>query len=153
MGLRIADRFKQDYGHLDASVEVFGHDTGIDEDFEAMRQKDEDMAGGFLPEGYEEEDTTAVKENTHQTSGFFPAANNEEDDSDDGNDPFEVDFNFEVSNKNLRNGGSKKSIDKLIILSNKHLRAQASHIDHNNVRLYKFEHIVAEASFKSVKVK
>ncbi|KAI0890287.1 Rad4-domain-containing protein [Annulohypoxylon maeteangense] len=98
MGLRIADRFKQDYGHLDESVEVFGHDTGTDKDFEAMRQRDEDMAGGFLPEGYEEEETTKVKENkenSRQTSGFFPVANDEEDDSDDGNDPFEVDFGKE----------------------------------------------------------
>ncbi|KAI2467148.1 Rad4-domain-containing protein [Annulohypoxylon bovei var. microspora] len=95
MGLRIADRFKQDYGHLDESVEVFGHDTGIDKDFEAMRQKDEDMAGGFLPEGYEEEEAADAKENPRQTSGFFPVANEEEDDSDDGNDPFEVDFGKE----------------------------------------------------------
>ncbi|KAI1447817.1 Rad4-domain-containing protein [Annulohypoxylon stygium] len=91
MGLRIADRFKQDYGHLDESVEVFGHDTGMDEDFENMRQKDEDMAGGFLPEGYEEE-AAEPEENTRQTSGFFPVANDEEEDSEDGNDPFEVDF-------------------------------------------------------------
>ncbi|KAI1095061.1 Rad4-domain-containing protein [Rostrohypoxylon terebratum] len=96
MGLRIADRFKQDYGHLDESVEVSGHDTGMDKDFDNMRQKDEDMAGGFLPEGFEEEEEAAeVEENTRQTSGFFPAANDEEEDSDDGNDPFEVDFGKE----------------------------------------------------------
>ncbi|KAI0120341.1 Rad4-domain-containing protein [Hypoxylon sp. NC0597] len=91
MGLRIADRFKQDYGHLDKSVEVFGHAPGIDEEFEAMRARDEDMAGGFLPEGYEEEEAVETNENPRQTSGFFPVAD-EEDDSDDGNDPFEVDY-------------------------------------------------------------
>ncbi|OTA83665.1 hypothetical protein M434DRAFT_400640 [Hypoxylon sp. CO27-5] len=91
MGLRIADRFKQDYGHLDKSVEVFGHALGIDEEFEAMRARDEDMAGGFLPEGYEEEEPAETNEDPRQTSGFFPVAD-EEDDSDDGNDPFEVDY-------------------------------------------------------------
>ncbi|KAI0380128.1 Rad4-domain-containing protein [Hypomontagnella monticulosa] len=94
MGLRIADRFKQDYGHLDASVEVFGHESGIDKDWEAMRERDEDMAGGFLPEGYEEEEVVDAKENPRQASGFMPPAD-EEEDSDDGNNPFEVDYGDE----------------------------------------------------------
>ncbi|KAI1462126.1 Rad4-domain-containing protein [Annulohypoxylon moriforme] len=108
MGLRIADRFKQDFGHLDDSVEVFGHDAGIDKDFEAMRQRDEDMAGGFLPEGYEEEEATEVKENTGKTSGFFPVTNDEEDDSDDGNYPFEVDFGKEEKTKAPSSPSSKQ---------------------------------------------
>ncbi|KAI1143098.1 Rad4-domain-containing protein [Hypoxylon sp. FL0543] len=91
MGLRIADRFKRDYGHLDKSVEVFGHAAGVDEEFEAMRERDEDMAGGFLPEGYEEEEAPETNENPRRTSGFFPVAE-EEDDSDDGDNPFEVDY-------------------------------------------------------------
>ncbi|KAI0116900.1 Rad4-domain-containing protein [Daldinia grandis] len=91
MGLRIAERFKQDYGYLDESVEVFGHAPDDDKDFEAMREKDEDMAGGFLPEGYEEEEAAEEKEAPRQTSGFFPGGD-EEEDSDDGNDPFEVDY-------------------------------------------------------------
>ncbi|KAI0845523.1 Rad4-domain-containing protein [Daldinia vernicosa] len=91
MGLRIAERFKQDYGYLDESVEVFGHAPDNDKDFEAMREKDEDMAGGFLPEGYEEEEGVEEKEAPRQTSGFFPGGD-EEEDSDDGNDPFEVDY-------------------------------------------------------------
>ncbi|KAI1381838.1 Rad4-domain-containing protein [Hypoxylon crocopeplum] len=91
MGLRIADRFKQDYGHLDESIEVFGHGPRFDKDFEAMRERDEDMAGGFLPEGYEEEEPAEVKKDHRQTSGFFPAVN-EDEHSDDGHDPFEVDY-------------------------------------------------------------
>ncbi|KAI1656783.1 Rad4-domain-containing protein [Daldinia decipiens] len=93
MGLRIAERFKKDYGYLDESVEVFGHapDDNNDKDFETMRERDEDMAGGFLPEGYEEEEAVEEKEAPRQTSGFFPSGN-EEEDSDDGNDPFEVDY-------------------------------------------------------------
>ncbi|KAI1779681.1 Rad4-domain-containing protein [Hypoxylon cercidicola] len=89
MGLRIADRFRQDYGHLDESVDVFGHDKTADKDFEDMRERDEDMAGGFLPEGYEEEEAAEV-EKPRQTSGFFPV--DEAEDSDDGNNPFEVDY-------------------------------------------------------------
>ncbi|KAI0175825.1 Rad4-domain-containing protein [Hypoxylon sp. FL1284] len=89
MGLRIADRFRQEYGHLDESMEVFGHST-TDNDFEAMRERDEDMAGGFLPEGYEEEEAAEV-EKPRQTSSFFPAVN-EDEDSDEANDPFEVDY-------------------------------------------------------------
>ncbi|KAI1401214.1 Rad4-domain-containing protein [Hypoxylon fuscum] len=89
MGLRIVDRFKQDYGHLDESMEVFGHDRTADKDFDAMRERDEDMAGGFLPEGYEEE--AAAEKNPQQTSRSLPVAD-ESDNSDDGNDPFEVDY-------------------------------------------------------------
>ncbi|KAI1468858.1 Rad4-domain-containing protein [Daldinia caldariorum] len=90
MGLRIAERFKQDYGYLDESVEVFGHAPDNDNAFEAMRARDEDMAGGFLPEGYEEE-VAEEKEAPRQTSGFFPAGG-EEEDSEDEEDPFEVDY-------------------------------------------------------------
>ncbi|KAI1098300.1 Rad4-domain-containing protein [Jackrogersella minutella] len=95
MGLRIADRFKEDYGHLDDTVEVFGHEPGIDNDFQDMRERDEDMAGGFLPEGFEVEEAAEVKGNPRQTSGFFPAANEDDDDSNDGHNPFEVDYGKE----------------------------------------------------------
>ncbi|OTB06283.1 hypothetical protein M426DRAFT_55613 [Hypoxylon sp. CI-4A] len=90
-GLRIAERFRQEHGHFDETVEVFGHDTESDKDFEAMRERDEDMAGGFLPEGYEEEEVAETNENPRKTSGFFPTTN-EEEDSDEGDNPFEVDY-------------------------------------------------------------
>ncbi|KAI1079123.1 Rad4-domain-containing protein [Whalleya microplaca] len=89
MGLRIADRFKQEWGELDESVKVFDHDRGDHEGFAAMREKDEDMAGGFLPEGYEEEGEPAEP---RRTSDFFPPAHDEDEDSDDGDDPFEVEY-------------------------------------------------------------
>ncbi|KAI0013043.1 Rad4-domain-containing protein [Xylariaceae sp. FL0662B] len=94
MGLRIADRFKQEWGSLDEPVDVFGHDRGDDKDFADMRDKDEDMAGGFLPEGYEEEEEEPLRANDRprHTSSFFPAAHDEEEDSDDGDDPFEVEY-------------------------------------------------------------
>ncbi|CAJ2512414.1 Uu.00g054290.m01.CDS01, partial [Anthostomella pinea] len=90
MGLRIADRIRQDYGHLDESVEVFGHARGDNRDVTDMREKDEDMAGGFLPEGYEEEEEEEeVQKEPRHTSNFFPAAQNDDDDDED-EDPFQV---------------------------------------------------------------
>ncbi|KAI1876860.1 uncharacterized protein JN550_000932 [Neoarthrinium moseri] len=85
MGLRIAHRIKEEYGHIQ-DKEVFGHQQNADEGggFEAMREKDEDMAGGFLPEGYEEEDPDEAPK---YSSSYFPGAHDE----DGGNDPFEVD--------------------------------------------------------------
>lgn len=90
MGLRIAARIKEEYGHIEDKVVVNG--PGKDEDeamggFEAMRQKDEDMAGGFLPEGYEEEDPDEPR----QMSGYFPVAH--DDDGED--DPFEIDHGLQ----------------------------------------------------------
>ncbi|KAI1502421.1 Rad4 transglutaminase-like domain-containing protein [Biscogniauxia marginata] len=91
MGLRIADRLRQDYGSLDESVEVFGHERDDDnsKDLEEMREKDEEMAGGFLPEGYEEEEEEAGVEPRH-TSDFFPTAH--EDEEENADDPFEVEY-------------------------------------------------------------
>ncbi|ORY58158.1 Rad4 transglutaminase-like domain-containing protein [Pseudomassariella vexata] len=79
MGLRIAKRIQDDYGHIE-DMEVDGHDGGGEADFRAMQERDEDMAGGFLPEGYEEEDA----EEPEQKSGYFPVAH------EDDEDPFEV---------------------------------------------------------------
>ncbi|KAI0022124.1 Rad4-domain-containing protein [Xylariomycetidae sp. FL0641] len=104
MGMRIADRIRQDYGSLDESVEVFGHDKGEGQDLNEMQQKDEDMAGGFLPEGYEEEEMSGgfvpdghedndAKEQPRHTSAFFSAANHGgDDDEDEEVDPFEVEY-------------------------------------------------------------
>ena len=44
-------------------------------------------------------------------------------------------------------------VDKLLTLANKKLNEQVLDIDHSQIRLYKFKHIVTEALFKSVKVK
>lgn len=90
MGLRIADRMIQDYGHLDESVDVFGHDNeGHNQKGPDIEGYAEEMAGGFLPEGYEEEEDE--KEKPTQTSSFFaaPAAYNEDDEEED---PFQVEY-------------------------------------------------------------
>ncbi|KAI1341586.1 Rad4-domain-containing protein [Xylariaceae sp. FL0016] len=93
-GLRIADRIKKDYGDLDDSVNVFGHDNGEQEGEELyakeMREHDEEMAGGFLPEGYEEEEPgEKPREEPRQMSGFFPSI---DDEDGEGEDPFEVEY-------------------------------------------------------------
>lgn len=88
MGMRIRERIREEYGDVEESTNVFGHsrDTGV-----SMKQptNDEDMAGGFLPEGYEEENQAEAEKNEgggflHKSS-FFPVQDEEDDDgADDG---------------------------------------------------------------------
>ncbi|KAI0442548.1 Rad4 transglutaminase-like domain-containing protein [Xylaria telfairii] len=87
MGLRIADRIRQEYGHLDESVEVFGHEGEDRKD--TTTDANEDMAGGFLPEGYEEEEVENSE--PQQTSAFFTAPETYDED-EEGEDPFQVEY-------------------------------------------------------------
>ncbi|KAK8080535.1 hypothetical protein PG997_008353 [Apiospora hydei] len=98
MGLRVADRLKQEYADVE-DIEVFrrdgkgaqkggGPDDNDDADLRAMMEKDEDMGGGFLPEGHEEDDGDDESKQTHSSS-YFPMGH-EDDDDDDGVDPFEI---------------------------------------------------------------
>ncbi|KAG8416411.1 hypothetical protein J3458_006999 [Metarhizium acridum] len=83
MGLRIVERIRQEYGEVDESVSVFGHSKDVASKphaHAAAATQDEDMAGGFLPEGYEEEH----EEEQHHTSSFFPVGDDEDDAGDDG---------------------------------------------------------------------
>jgi xeroderma pigmentosum group C-complementing protein len=87
MGMRIIERVREEYGNeLDDNPDANNPWTNkkrkeVDIDAEAqariMAQQDEDMAGGFLPEGHEEEEP-----DIHHSSGFFPAF--QEGDEDDG---------------------------------------------------------------------
>jgi xeroderma pigmentosum group C-complementing protein len=79
--MRIAERIERDYGHIQDDVEVSGAAKGRDQP-----TVDEDMAGGFLPGGFEIEDD----DKDHQVSGFFPVAD-EEDEHEDQADMLEVD--------------------------------------------------------------
>lgn len=88
MGLRIADRILQDYGHLDKSVDVIGHGGEKQKNNDADVH-DEDMGGGFLPEGYEEEEPE--KEEPRQTSAFFTTPKLHDEDGED-EDPFQVEY-------------------------------------------------------------
>ncbi|KAK8051965.1 Rad4 transglutaminase-like domain-containing protein [Apiospora rasikravindrae] len=101
MGLRVADRLKQEYANVE-DIEVFHRngkdpqkgggrgddDADDDADLRAMMEKDEDMGGGFLPEGHEEDDDDEEPKQTHSSS-YFPMGH-EDDDDDDGVDPFEI---------------------------------------------------------------
>ncbi|KAK9771262.1 putative Rad4 transglutaminase-like domain-containing protein [Seiridium cardinale] len=89
MGMRIAARIKEEYGHLEDKETVdLGTNGDVKSDdgeggFVKMSERDEDMAGGFLPEGYEEEDP---EDEPRHTSSYFPVAH-----EDDGRDTLEVD--------------------------------------------------------------
>ncbi|GJD00370.1 rad4 transglutaminase-like domain-containing protein [Colletotrichum higginsianum] len=93
-GLRIVERIRQDYGQVDDSVPVFQkgaakavrHIRDADEEEEAnqmdaeeMRMREEQMAGGFFPEGHEEEE---VEQTQRFTSGFFPVVDEGDEDRD-----------------------------------------------------------------------
>ncbi|KAI0817716.1 Rad4 transglutaminase-like domain-containing protein [Xylaria sp. FL0064] len=88
MGLRIADRIRQEYGHLEESVDVLSQGNENRQNAE-IDVHDEDMGGGFLPEGYEEDETE--KHGPYQTSSFFNAPTTHDED-DEGEDPFEVEY-------------------------------------------------------------
>lgn len=83
LGLRVANRLKQDYAHVE-DTEIYNRKTREDADAVAMREKEEDLAGGFLPEGHDEDDEEAAPA---RASNYFPVADGEED---DGDDPFEI---------------------------------------------------------------
>ncbi|KAK3687762.1 Rad4 transglutaminase-like domain-containing protein [Podospora appendiculata] len=88
MGLRIVERIEADYGHMRDDVEVFRRKGSVNDHKmpdAGMGVEDEEMGGGFLPEGYEEPEERA----THLTSGFFPVADDEEGEGVD--DTLEVD--------------------------------------------------------------
>ncbi|KAI0147616.1 Rad4-domain-containing protein [Xylariaceae sp. FL1272] len=91
MGLRIAERLR-DHAHLDESVEeTYGHEGQGAPDGAAFAHDDGDMAGGFLPEGYEGEEPTETKANPTQTSAYFSAPD-PYDEKDEGDDPFTVEY-------------------------------------------------------------
>lgn len=101
MGMRIAQKIREEYGDFDMGVSVFAHskDGGAPAGAPIAKPsepQDEEMAGGFLPEGHagddfggggflpdaHEEDEV---EQGQQTSAYFPtAAADEDDDDDDG---------------------------------------------------------------------
>ncbi|KPM45331.1 hypothetical protein AK830_g1133 [Neonectria ditissima] len=83
MGMRIAERIRQEYGEIDDQISVFGHSRDALHVHPEPEDHDEDMAGGFLPEGYEEEGEEETEEPSHHASSFFPAVD-EDDEGDDG---------------------------------------------------------------------
>ncbi|KAI0433590.1 Rad4 transglutaminase-like domain-containing protein [Xylaria sp. FL1042] len=111
MGLRIADRIRQEYGHLDETVDVLGHDNENQQSAE-VDVRDEDMGGGFLPEGYEEDE--AEKEEPRQTSSFFNNVPTTHDEDDEGEDPFQVEYHndaIETGPAQVQDDISKAELD------------------------------------------
>lgn len=85
MGMRIVERIKQDYGQVDKEADVFGRGSGSRAAVEEVAgEGEEEMGGGFLPEGYEVEDEERT---ASLTSGFFPIV----DENDGVEDTLEVD--------------------------------------------------------------
>lgn len=78
MGMRIVSRIQQEYGQLDEMVNVFGRGDSGNADADEMRRKDEDTAGGFLPDGYEEDEPPIA-----QSSSFFPVVDDAEHEAGD----------------------------------------------------------------------
>ncbi|KUJ16494.1 Rad4-domain-containing protein [Mollisia scopiformis] len=87
MGLRIIERFKEERGDGDDDTDVlnpFANKKKRTEDAEAeaqkkiMDQRDEEMAGGFLPEGFETEEP----EERHPS--FFPVVQEHDDEEEEG---------------------------------------------------------------------
>ncbi|XEV05726.1 hypothetical protein FSHL1_011013 [Fusarium sambucinum] len=83
MGMRIAERIRQEYGEITDDISVFGHARDSSHSKKLASVPDEDMAGGFLPEGYEEEVEEVQEVPAHYTSSFFPAVD-EDDEGEDG---------------------------------------------------------------------
>lgn len=80
MGLRIVERIRIDYGHIEDVTVFAGSKTAAPE--KKVQVHDEDMAGGFLPEGFEEEEEEEDVP-VHKTAGFFPVVDEDDDGEDD----------------------------------------------------------------------
>lgn len=95
MGMRIAERVERDYGHIRDDVVVGGEKDRGD------AERGEDMAGGFLPEGFELEEG---EREGQRVSGFFAVA---EEGEDGDEDMLQVDHGggFEVPSEVDRGGG------------------------------------------------
>ncbi|KAL2760097.1 hypothetical protein ACRALDRAFT_1046606 [Sodiomyces alcalophilus JCM 7366] len=100
-GLRIVERIRQDYGHIDDGVDIHvfgrggGHSVAGDEKRGQLRRgqdeeedEDKDMGGGFLPDGYDDEEEVSPAETgsrpVRHTSGFFPDPDDEDAEDADG---------------------------------------------------------------------
>lgn len=90
MGMRIRERVQREYGDVEEAVDVSRHSRGGKETVttDQAAGEEEDMAGGFLPEDYEDgqhqEDGGG---GFMQKSSFFPVAGGDDDDDNgDGDD-------------------------------------------------------------------
>jgi len=91
MGLRIVERFKGEYGEVGGEEDVLnpwinrkkardGDPEDLEEKRKVMNERDEEMGGGFLPEGFDAEEP----DQSHESSFFHVPQINEEDDQGGG---------------------------------------------------------------------
>lgn len=90
MGMRIRERIRKEYGDAkeDESYNVFGHSRDEPDVSVEEAVNEEDMAGGFLPEGYEDEepDPKEVDNSALHKSSFFAATFDDEEEEEEGDD-------------------------------------------------------------------
>lgn len=88
MGMRIVARVREEYGDVNDDMDAFnpwtnkkgqGTDAGSEIQKRIMDQRDEEMAGGFLPEGFNVEEP----EDDHHRS-FFPVSHEGDEEDVDG---------------------------------------------------------------------
>jgi xeroderma pigmentosum group C-complementing protein len=87
MGMRITERVRREYGHLTDTFQAFGHSRDERQDMPTGgvdAVDDEDMAGGFLPGGFENEEEEPEDRGGFHKSSFFPAIEDDEDGGDEG---------------------------------------------------------------------
>ncbi|EEY17378.1 DNA repair protein rhp42 [Verticillium alfalfae VaMs.102] len=108
-GLRIVERIRQDYGHVEDDVQIFGRKVGgagdddLDKEIDRPAgydddpdmaggflptEHDDDLAGGFLPDGQDAAESTTQPPARKVTSSFFPPI---DDDEEEGLDDLIVD--------------------------------------------------------------
>lgn len=112
MGLRIIERVQDEFGDADEEADVLNPWMGKkkklvadddDEEAEAeahrqiMEQHDEEMAGGFLPEGFDAEEEPEPR----LRASFFPVAPDDEDEESDGGGGFIVEDYAEPGNAKM----------------------------------------------------
>lgn len=100
MGLRIIKRIREEYGDEDGgeidAINPWSRkvlDKDLDAQRKEMEQRDEDMAGGFLHEGHNEEEPAQ--------STFFPVAHEEDEEEYDGGGGFVVEGHDEPLKANI----------------------------------------------------
>lgn len=103
MGMRIRERVRKEYGEVGDSYEVFGHSRyQPDRPFggEPVAGQSEDMAGGFLPEGYDEEDGQEEEDGSalRKSSFFLPVVDDDEDGASEGDGGLVVEDDRTASN-------------------------------------------------------
>ncbi|KAH8809005.1 Rad4 transglutaminase-like domain-containing protein [Xylogone sp. PMI_703] len=106
MGLRIVERVRGEYGDAtEDQVDAInpwtnknthrGPGKENDNKWKAMQGEDTDMAGGFFPEGHDEEEV----DQGHLSSSFFPVVNDNDDDDDGSGGGFVVEGHDDDSTK------------------------------------------------------